>query len=128
MRWICCCFIGASLIFVSTAIAQDLVRDSIPGRWIEPMLPEELPPLEVPSYYTDLEKAKAMAFRGRYKGALIQLRSVKDADAKQLALIKAACLAARGHEEDALKELATDGEAGIERARILLKLGRTDEC
>src|SRR5512144_2869199 len=108
MQRIYFCAIGLLLVFIATSSAQDLVRDSIPGRWIEPMLPEELPPLEFPSYFTDMEKAKALAFRGRYKAALIQLRNVKDGDPKQIALIKATCLAAKGRDVEALKELGAE--------------------
>src|SRR3954468_24461279 len=60
------------------------VRDSIPQKWIDPMVAENLPALKYPAYYTDLEKARAQWFAGRYKLSLITLRKIKDAKPEQL--------------------------------------------
>src|SRR5436190_19197700 len=48
------------------AWAQDLVKDSIPNKWIEQFVPEDLPALSFPSYYNDLDQAKALSFHGRF--------------------------------------------------------------
>src|ERR1700674_465568 len=57
--------------------ADSLLRHTAPHKWIEPFIPEKLPELKLPVYFTDLEKAQAQAFHGRYKQALITLAKVK---------------------------------------------------
>src|SRR5437016_1443364 len=57
--------------------ADSLLRHTAPHKWIEPFIPEKLPELKLPAFYTDLEKAQAQAFHGRYKQALITLAKVK---------------------------------------------------
>src|SRR5688500_9742331 len=41
----------------TTARGHDFVKESAPQRWIEPLVPEDLPPLKYPSYFNDLDKA-----------------------------------------------------------------------
>src|SRR5882672_7535919 len=89
--------------------AQDLTRRAIPGKWIEPLLPEDLPPLELKEYIKSdtLEKARAEAFAGRYKVALITLGQAKgDADPVEVALVRAAALAPLGRKNDAIETLS----------------------
>src|SRR3712207_2608506 len=88
------------------ARADDLVKESIPNRWITPLLPEDLDKLEYPAYFKDLDKARLESFTGRYKLALLTLEKVKDADPLQVALIRAESQAALGRREEALKSLS----------------------
>jgi len=132
--------VTAALLLLFTrpgaAAAQDMVRDTIPHRWVEPMLPEDLPALEQPAYYTDLEKARSQAFGGRYKLALMtlqQIKTTKPGDAAAVALIKAESLAATGRKEQAIEvlsaaEVRDNPKAQVRRGRILAALGRTDEA
>jgi tetratricopeptide (TPR) repeat protein len=114
----------------------DLVRDSVPMKWIEPLLPEDLPELKYPAYFNDLDKAQAQAFAGRYKLSLITLGGIKDLKPGQrsdAALIKGTCLAALGRWEEALAVLSDPMVSGVEnvliaRARVLSKMGKDDQA
>ena len=52
------------------APGSDLVKDSLPQKWIDDLLPEDLPEQKHPGYFNDVDKARAQAFAGRYKQAL----------------------------------------------------------
>ncbi len=128
---------AATIVLLATlqlgAIASDFTRDTIPKKWFEPLIPEALPPLQYPKYFTDLEKAKAQAFAGRYKLALQTLRSVKTGDAAQIVLIKSECLSATGRDEEALAALSDPGIAAdprvqVARAALLNDLDRAAEA
>src|SRR2546430_16190787 len=49
------------------AAAYDFIKDSVPNRWIEPLVPEDLPDLKYPSYFNDVDKARAQVQTGRYR-------------------------------------------------------------
>src|SRR5689334_22950768 len=68
----------AVLAVSSTANAVDFVRDTIPHKWIERFVPEDLPEQKYPSYFNDLDKAKQQSFTGRYKLSLISLGKYKN--------------------------------------------------
>src|SRR5438477_12094322 len=70
---------------VRTAHAYDFVKDSLPNRWIQPLVPEDLPDLKYPSYFNDLDKAKMQLQTGRYRRALVTLASAKNADPIEVA-------------------------------------------
>src|SRR6185503_4600851 len=115
------------------ARGDDFIQQSIPGRWIHPLLPEDLPDLEYPAYFKDLDKAKLEAFTGRYKKALLSLRKAKDADPVAAAMVKATSLSALGKIDDALKALSAakvvdQPEAQILRARIVANQGKLGEA
>ena len=117
---------------VAPAAANDLVRDSVPQKWIEPLLPEELPELKYPAYFDDLDKAEAQAFAGRYKMSLHTLRRLKDVKPEQaarVALIRSKSLAAIGRTEDALKvvtdpAVADGSQIQVRHAEILADAGQ----
>jgi len=124
---------GGAALAPAAARGDDLVRESIPRRWVDSFLPETLPPLKFPSYYKDLDKARDMAFAGRYKLALITLTKATTGEAWERAHIKATCLAATGKRDEAMKVLADEKVAGHVRnqvltARIMGELGRADEA
>jgi tetratricopeptide (TPR) repeat protein len=114
---------------------NDLVRDSLPQRWIEPLLPEQLPELKYPAYFDDLDKAKAQSFAGRYKQSLHTLAKVKDVKPEQaplVALIRSKSLAALGRTDEALKVIsdpavADQPDVQVRRAEILADAGREAE-
>src|SRR5262249_12686156 len=96
--------------------------------------PEDLPKLELPDYVQKdpLEKARAEAFAGRYKLALLTLGQAKNAEPVEAALVRASALAPLGRRDQALEVLSAakmrdDGRAQVRRARILAELGRSDE-
>ncbi len=134
-------FVGIAAIGVmafarvhSAAGGIDFRRESAPLSWIEQQLPEALPPVVTPAYFTVLEQAKAQAFHGRYKQALLTLRKVKpDADPVALALVKSTALAATGQRDAAIEALSTgpvqgDPAARILRARILAEQGKLPDA
>src|SRR3954467_9159938 len=88
--------------------AFDPVKESIPRRWIEPLVPEELPKLKFPAYFNDLDKARAQMQGGRYKLSLLTLAKAKDADPVEVVVIKAASLSATGRTAKALGALSDD--------------------
>lgn len=139
-------FALAAAVPSPTARAEDLVRESVPRKWIDPLLAEDLPPLKYPSYFEDLDKAKALANAGRYKAALIALRKMGDPIPDQrlaAALTRGRALAAVGRVEEALKALsdadpvkwkdkelplANHPEAQLLRAEVLADADRPEEA
>ena len=127
-------FAAASALTFS-ATAQDMTRRAIPRKWIDPLIPEDLPTLELKDYVkTDiLEKARAEAFSGRYKLSLLTLAQAKNADPVEIALAKATALFPLGRQEEAIRILAAetvrhDPRARILLARLLAQTGRSQEA
>jgi tetratricopeptide (TPR) repeat protein len=124
------------LIFAPAVNGFDLVEDSVPMKWIEPLMPENLPDLTYPTYFSNLDKAQAQAFAGRYKLSLITLGNIKNPKPDQLAdaaLIKGTSLSAQGRWDEALASLSDaavkDVESvRIEKAQVLSRMGRNDEA
>src|SRR5687768_10216163 len=121
--------LALALAMSPLARADEFVEQSIPGRWITPLLPEDLPALEYPAYYKELDKARLEAFTGRYKKSLLTLRKAKDADPLAAALIRGNSLWAIGKADDALKALSDPKvvdapEAQVLRARIIANQGK----
>src|SRR5436190_5068786 len=127
MRWIVAAWFFLTL--VSSAFAQDLVRDSIPQKWIEPLVPEDLPELKYPAYFNDLDKAQLQTFTGRYKLALHTLRKLDKGDPIKIALVKSQALAAIGKRDEAMSiisetSIADSPDVQIAQAQLLVQLGR----
>ena len=125
-------FLLAIGLLAPTGRALDLVSDSVPMKWIEPFLPEDLPELKYPAYFNDLDKAQAQAFAGRYKLSLITLSKLKDLKPDQLvdaALAKGEALDALGRRDEAIETLsepkiADDPQIEVLRAQVLSHLGK----
>jgi tetratricopeptide (TPR) repeat protein len=123
---------AAFALAAPAAFANDLVDESVPQKWINALLPEDLPELTYPAYYNDFDKAKAQAFAGRYKLSLHTLAKLKDAKPEQapaVALVKSKSLWALGRTEEALKvvsdlAVADQPEVQVRRAEILGDAGR----
>ena len=123
--------IFASFGAITLAHAQD--RETAPLKWLEPILPEDLPELKHPAYATDLDKAKAEAFAGRFKKSLFTLQKVIDGNPVEVALVKGTSLAALGRTEEAIAALTQPGAKDDSRvqvmvATILARAGNTDEA
>ncbi len=93
-------------------------------RWLAPVLPEPLPELDVPVFFTELETAQELIFRGRYRTALYALDAKNpaagDPSYAQVALLRAEALLALGKYDEAaglLAPLATP-EARLLRAEL----------
>jgi tetratricopeptide (TPR) repeat protein len=124
---------GLALTLPSTA--QDLTRRAIPRKWIEPLIPEDLPQLDLKDYVKSdaFEKARAESFAGRYKLSLLTLLQAKNADPVEVALVKVASLAPLGRREEAIQVLSAeklrdDPRIQVARARIFAELGRNEEA
>ena len=122
-------WLGAS----TPAHAHDFVKNAPPHRWVEALVPEDLPPLKFPSYFNEVDKARAQADAGRYKLALVTLRKAKRADPVEAALIRAGAQATLGRAGAALKTLSEEKvkdepRAQLLRADVLAGEGRTDEA
>ncbi len=123
----------ASVCVHAPARAQDLVRQTAPFKWLDPVLPEDLPELNYPAYANDLDRAKLEAFTGRYKRSLFTLLKVKDADPVEVALVKGTSLSAIGRREEAVEALSSpqvkdDPRVQVMRATVLAELGQTAEA
>ena len=90
------------------AAAYDFIKDSVPNRWIESLVPEDLPDLKYPSYFNDVDKARAQVQTGRYRRALVTLSKAKNADALEAAIVRATAQATLGRNDQALSTLAAD--------------------
>ncbi len=127
----------ALFLLAASARGQDLVQESIPWKWIDPLLPEDLPDLKYPAYFNDVDKAQAQSFAGRYKLSLSTIRkNIKDPKPEQIvpiALTKTNSLAAQGRWEEALAALAADAvkddpRIQLRRAEILSDTGHSDDA
>jgi tetratricopeptide (TPR) repeat protein len=113
--------------------AIDIATDTAPWSWINPHLPEELPPQEYPAYYSDLDKARAQVLGGRYRLALQTLETLADAEPAEVATLKARALSAIGRAEEAIDVLSAEAveklpAVRIVKAQILSNLGRYTEA
>ena len=123
-------------VAIPGAKASDLINDSVPMKWIEPLMPEDLPDLAYPQYFRSLDKAQAQAFAGRYKLSLITASHLPDLKPDQLAdaaLVKGSSLLALGRWDQAINALSDakvvdDPAVQLERARVLSRMGRNDQA
>lgn len=115
------------------AAVVDFKKETLPGRWVEQLVPEDLPALELPAYYNKLDTARAQMQSGRYRQSLITLASAKDVDAVEAALVKASSLNAIGRTKKAIEtldaeNLKDDPRAKVLRAHVLSGVGQNDEA
>jgi tetratricopeptide (TPR) repeat protein len=128
----------SSLALPVAASGDQLKRETIPGKWIEPLLPEDLPPLDYPKYFKDLDRAEMEAFRGRYKKSLQTLKKVAPAPGDpettiRAALVRGTALNAIGKKNEAIDALSQpavkdDPRVQIKRANVLVELGKLAEA
>jgi tetratricopeptide (TPR) repeat protein len=122
-------------IAAPAARGVDFVRDSIPQKWIERFMPEDLPEPKYPTYFSEFDKAKFQSFTGRYKLSLITLRKyeAKPEELHQLALVRADSLSALGRWQQAAETLSNPKIAGrpeikVRKAKVLADSGKTTEA
>ncbi len=123
----------AAVLVCAPAAAQDLTRQTAPHKWLAPILPEDLPELDLPAYANDFDKARLEAFRGRYKLSLLTLSKLKAADPIEVALIKGTSLSALGRRDEAIAALSDekvkdDPRVQVMTARNLADLGRSKDA
>ncbi|HEX4796076.1 MAG TPA: tetratricopeptide repeat protein [Humisphaera sp.] len=132
-------FILIGILAGAIARAADpdsLLRGTAPMKWIDRFSAENLPDLEYPSYFNDLDKAKDQAFHGRYRQAILSLSRFvpqKPEEAAVAANIKGQSLAAVGRFEDAIAALsdpkvADDPAIQVRRAQVQAQMGKTDDA
>src|ERR1039457_5229957 len=68
--WMLFGLVAALMLGTPVARGVDFSRDTAPGKWFEPLIPEAMPPMQFPIYFNDLDKIKAEVFAGRYRLAL----------------------------------------------------------
>ena len=119
------------------ALTADFSRDAIPGKWISPLVPEDLPALKYPAYFTDFEKAKQQVWTGRYKLAAQNLYSIKPTDKgtnpASYASLKAQALTAVGREDEAMTALTEPSVINalpvqLDRAVLLAQQGKSGDA
>jgi tetratricopeptide (TPR) repeat protein len=130
------CF-AALLLVAAPVFAVDFARDAVPGKWVQPLAPEDLPPLTYPDYFNDWDKAKLQVATGRYKLALQTLRNVHAADkgvgAPALADMKFQALFPLGRADEAMAVVTDPAVADapavqLDRAVLLASIGRPAEA
>ena len=118
--------------FGSTAVAQIPANRFSPRAQLDRFLPEDLPALEYPAYFGDLEKARALLFHGRYRAAFYACSTIRDADAAtDVALIRGEALWHLGRFDlarQALSSIASDARSVVLQAQIDLDDGHTEDA
>jgi len=109
----------------ATARGDDLEDQTIPGKWIKPMVPENAPEPQYPDYDKDnpLDRARDQVWAGQYRRALVTLESVESAKPIDVALIRGEAQLVLGRYDQALATLsdpavADDPAVQTLRARV----------
>jgi tetratricopeptide (TPR) repeat protein len=114
---------------------EQFLRGTFPQKWIDPLMPEDLPALTYPAYFNDLDKARLESSTGRYKLSLSTLRRLKDPKPERLAeiaAIKSTSQGALGRWDDALlatldPQVMDDPAVMVRRAEVLVQTGKAKE-
>ena len=115
------------LLIAKPALAYDFAKESIPNRWIEPLVPEDLPKLKYPEYFNDLDKAKMQVARGRYKLSLATLAKAKDVDPAEAMPVKAKALITLGR-YDEVEQLLKQHDDPLTRIDLDMAMGKDKEA
>jgi cellulose synthase operon protein C len=120
--------LAALLAFPAFARGEDVLSRTIPGKWIEPMVPERDPEPYYPDYVHDdpLAKAALQINAGQYRRGLATLYQI---DSPGAAKLRATAMIALGRFDPALAilsraDLAGDLEAQTLRADLLGRMER----
>src|SRR5690606_6991806 len=81
---------------------------TVPYRWIEPLMPESAEPPEYRAYYDALDKARAQLAAGQYRRVLVTLRTAGEIDASEAAVVRSSALTALGRFDEALQAVSPD--------------------
>ena len=119
-----------ALAIGTIARAGALDDQTIPGKWIRPLLPEQVEQPQYPQYDVNnvLAKARDQYWAGQYRRALVTLESVKTVRMRKVALLRGQCQVELGRYNDALGTLgeaafADDPAMQTLRARALAEQG-----
>ncbi|HEY1921263.1 MAG TPA: tetratricopeptide repeat protein, partial [Tepidisphaeraceae bacterium] len=95
---------------------------TIPGKWIKPLLPEEGDQPDYPAYDKDaIDKARDQYWAGQYRRALVTLEPVaKPRKPLEVELLRAECDLELGRYAEATAALGKPGVAGEPAAEVLL--------
>ena len=121
----------------SIARAGILDDQTIPGKWLRPLLPEQVEEPQYPDYDKDsaLAKAQDQYWAGQYRRALVTvegfastLQSLKKGRARQIALLRGQCQLELGRYNDVLETcanpaFANDPTIQTLRARAMAEQG-----
>jgi tetratricopeptide (TPR) repeat protein len=123
-------FAGGLLVAVSVARGGSYDDQTIPGKWLKPLVPEQAEEPQYPDYdkNSGLDKAWDQCWAGQYRRALVTLEGVKKGKAIRIAMIRGECQLALGRYNDALTTLgnpAVADDPGIQtlRARVMAAQG-----
>lgn len=118
------------LVAVSTARGGSYDDQTIPGKWIKSLVPEQGNEPDYPEYDKNsaVDKAWDQYWGGQYRRALVTLESAKKTKPLRVALIRGQCQLELGRYEDALATLgnpavADDPQAQTLRARVMAAQG-----
>jgi tetratricopeptide (TPR) repeat protein len=124
---------GEGAAGATPTFGADFSRDTAPGKWIAPLVPEQIPPPKYSAYFNTFDKAREQIWTGRYKLGLQTLVLVKPtdqgADPVSVARLKGDALCALGRYDEAIVALSAadvinDAEASVDRAVILNDQGK----
>ena len=103
-----------------------LLDSAAPMRWRAALVPEDGPELELPEYFSPLDRARAFVQAGRYKRAMHELVGKEEADEAEGALILAEASFRLGRYDEAAATLAGLAEpaAVVLAARIEAERGQ----
>jgi tetratricopeptide (TPR) repeat protein len=130
-----CILAGVVLSVGQIGWGQELVKHSVPEKWLIELAPEKLPALRTPEYFDELDKVRQLAFHGRYKQALIDLARIdkKKADPASIALVKAMALGPIGRRDEAIETLSKPDIADVPKvqlakAKLLSEIGHKEQA
>jgi cellulose synthase operon protein C len=106
--------------------AGEIEEQTIPGKWLAPLLPENAPAPEYPDYdkQNSLEQARIQLNSGQYRRALVTLQSAGNQKPIDVALIAGEARLELGRYDEALAGLtANDPAEQTLRARVLAAEG-----
>jgi cellulose synthase operon protein C len=109
----------------------DISEQTIPGKWIEPLLPENVTEPDYPDYDRNnpLEKARDQLDAGQYRRALATLTTVTSRKPLEIELIAGEAQVSLGRYDEALANL-TGNDSGVQilRARALAGQGLYEQA
>jgi tetratricopeptide (TPR) repeat protein len=105
-----------------TAFAAGLEDQTIPGKWLKPLLPESVPEPAYADYDKGnfLEMARAQVWSGQYRRALVTLSEVRRGKPVDVALLRGQSRLAIGRFDEAIATLTDPEVADVPAIQTLL--------
>jgi tetratricopeptide (TPR) repeat protein len=127
--------IVVALSFAAVARGDEVLNRTIPGKWIEPLVPESDPEPFYPDYVRDnpLAMAKAQMNAGQYRRCLATLAGIHGDTVPDIAIVRAKALAGLGRLDKAIEvlsrpELVSDLPSQVMLADLLGQMERYPEA